>query len=288
MRAAPQIVGASLGGAAGARCADAGRRRGGAGATGRGDTRAAQQAGWTVDVDHARRRRVGGGGARRCGRRSRSSAYALVAHDDRTDLLQIEQRPPRRRATLSRRRRADAAMIADTVGPTRAGRDPRRASRHGVSCNGALSSFGVSVLAPSGEWSSVADDAEVLAAHFAGSELGPVLRSDDRAGRRATKARTSAAWQVAACAAALFVLAAACRAMGSAPSVAGRARQSARAFARRLPSTMVGRTTVDAAYAQLAALERRSSARRRNGRRSSRRQRCGARRRVSHGDPCAR
>jgi hypothetical protein len=146
---------------------------------------------------------------------------------------------------------ADAAMIADAVGPgARVGVLGSPAPRRQLGA--ALAPFGVSVLVPSGEWSSAADDTTALAAYFAGSELGPVLRSDDSILAERSKSRR-AAWQVAGAAAALFVAAAAVELWGLHHQLSIVRDERAR-IRPEIATTMVGRTTVDAAYRHLTTL----------------------------------
>jgi hypothetical protein len=211
---------------------------------------AAQQTGWTVDVIAPAEGAWASAALELWPVFARQRSYALVAHDDRTDLLEIDDG---RLAGVRRFRAAgdDAAMIADAIGQgARVGILGSVAPRRLL--NGALSSFGVSVLAPSGEWSSVADDAEALSAHFAGSELGPVLRSEDSLIAERSKAR-KAAWQVAGAAAALFVIAAALELWGVHHQLS-LVREERTRIRPEIASTMVGRTTVDATYRHLTTL----------------------------------
>jgi Tfp pilus assembly protein PilN len=181
---------------------------------------------------------------------ARQSAWVLVAHDDRTDLLQLEAG----RLVGVRRFRAgagDAAMIVDTVGSAaRVGVAGSAAHRRALSA--ALSSAGVHVMAPSGEWSTAADSVDLLAAHFAGSDVGPVLRGEDAVALARDRSR-KAAWLTAAIAAALLFVAAGIEFWGVHHQL--RLVQSERARLRpQIASTMVGRTTVDATYRHLAVL----------------------------------
>lgn len=181
---------------------------------------------------------------------ARQNAYALIAHDDRTDLLQIEDG----RLIGVRRFRAeglDAPMIVDTVGPTaRIGIAGSPTRRRELSL--ALAALGLTVVVPSGEWSAAADRPDLLAAHFAGSEIGPVLRSEDVVERQRADVRR-ATWIVAGVAAALFVVAAGVELWGvhhQLDEVRGEREQ----LKPQIASTMVGRNTVDAAYRHLATL----------------------------------
>ena len=94
-------------------------------------------------------------------------------------------------------------MIFDTVGPAaRVGIVGVNANRRDLAA--ALSGHGVSVAPISGEWASVAESPELLAANFAGREKGPVLRGEEAVALERTRAQRTA-WLVVA--AALVVLA---------------------------------------------------------------------------------
>jgi Tfp pilus assembly protein PilN len=181
---------------------------------------------------------------------ARQSAYAAIAHDDRTDLLQLENG----RLVGVRRfraRAADAAMIADTVG---AG---ARLGIAGVAhargeLTSALAELRVTPQPPAGEWASASDMGDVLAAHFAGSEVGPVLRAEDAVATARAEARKTVWWMTGATAA-LLVLAAAVELWGTHHQL--RLVQEERARLRpQIASTLIGRTTVDATSRNLATL----------------------------------
>jgi hypothetical protein len=218
---------------------------------------AAQQTGWTMEVISPAENAWAAAALAMWPIFARQSAFALVAHTDRTDLLQIDDG----RLVNVRRFRAgsaDATMILDTVGPSaRVGLMGEPGSRRQLGA--ALSSLGITPTLPAGEWTSAADRPEVLAAHFAGAEIGPALRSEDTVVQeRATLARTT--WRVAVAAAALFVAAAAIELWGVHRQL-GIVRAEREKIRPQIASTMVGRTTVDAAYRHLtalAAIERKS------------------------------
>ena len=181
---------------------------------------------------------------------ARQSAFALVTHEERTDLLELENA----RLVGVRRFRAgaaDAAMIADTVG---------RAARVGLAgaihqrreLAAALSAMGLTPVPPSGEWTSPAEHADLLAAHFAGRDVGPVLRSEDSVQiHRAHVRRATRSTLVVA--AGLLVVAAFVELWGTHRQL--RLVQDERARLRpALSSTLVGRSTVDATYRHLATL----------------------------------
>ena len=146
-------------------------------------------------------------------------------------------------------------MIADTVGPDGAHRHRRVARSAPTSSSVALSGHRHHRRAAERRVvAGAAEAADLLAAQFAGGEVGPVLRTEERdrarARRRARKPRGS----IAGAAAALFVVAAVVRAVGRASPARSRSRRARAAPAADLSSTLVGRTTVDAAYRHLATL----------------------------------
>ncbi|MGH7621548.1 MAG: PilN domain-containing protein, partial [Gemmatimonadaceae bacterium] len=123
----------------------------------------------------------------------------------------------------------------------------------------ALSLRGVSVMSPAGGSrgnggsGGGAGVPELLAAQFAGAEIGPVLRSDDRVAGERMRARSAAWWMIAA-SAVLLAAAGGVQYWGVRRQL--RLVRAERARLRpELNTTLLGRTTVDAAYAQLAALD---------------------------------
>jgi len=211
---------------------------------------AAEQTGWTIELVAPAEAAWAAAALALWPSFARQSSFALVAHEDRTDLLHIDEG----RLVNVRRFRpgsGDAPMIADTVGPAaRVGvfgsTNPRR------DLTTALTGLGVNVTPPSGQWSAAAERPDQLAAHFAGTEIGPVLRSEDAMRLDAAQARR-ATWMVAGTAAALFVVAAGIQLWGTHHQLA-LVRAERDRIHPEISSTMVGRTTVDAAYQHLAAL----------------------------------
>jgi hypothetical protein len=181
---------------------------------------------------------------------ARRNSYALIAQEDRTDLLQLEEG---RLAAVRRFRAgsADAAMIADTVGPTaRVGVAGPPEARRALTV--ALSGLGVTTAGPSGEFSAAAEAADVLAAQFAGGEVGPTLRTESAIALEHAEARR-ATRRIGGAAAALFVVAALVRLWGVHHQL-NLVRAEREKIRPELSSTLIGRTTVDATYRHLAAL----------------------------------
>jgi Tfp pilus assembly protein PilN len=211
---------------------------------------AAQQSGWNVEVIAPAESAWAAGAIALWPAFARQNAWAAIAHDDHTDLLQLENG----RLVGVRRFRAggaDAPMIADTVGPTaRIGVAGPLAARKELSA--ALSAVGVIAVAPSGEWAATSERADLFAAHFAGNEIGPVLRAEDAVALDKIRARKTA-WIIGGAAVALLAFAAFVELWGVHRQL--RLVQEERARLRpQIASTLVGRTTVDATYRHLTAL----------------------------------
>ncbi|HEY4131824.1 MAG TPA: PilN domain-containing protein [Gemmatimonadaceae bacterium] len=211
---------------------------------------AAQQAGWDVESIAPAETAWAGAAIAIWPQFAKQGAYALFAHDDRTDLLQLDQG----RLVGVRRFRAgaaDAAMIVDTVGPSaRIGIAGSVAMRRELSA--ALSEQRVAVSTPAGEWAATADRGDVLAAHFAGSETGPVLRADDT--MAVEKARTQKfTWTVLGAAAAVLLLAAGVELWGVHHQLNLVRAERARLHPQ-ITSTMLGRTSTDAMTRSLTSL----------------------------------
>jgi hypothetical protein len=212
---------------------------------------AASESGWTIESITPAEGAWAGAALETWPMLARQSAYAVIASADRTDVLQLENG----RLVAVRRFRAGAAdgeMIADTMGSTaRVGIAGETGPRKELAA--ALSLRGVSVMTPAGGSGNEGEGPESLAARYAGAEIGPVLRSDDRVAGDRMRARSAAWWMIAASA---VLLAAA-----GGVQYWGVRRQLRMVLAERarlrpeLNTTLLGRTTVDAAYAQLAALD---------------------------------
>jgi len=181
---------------------------------------------------------------------ARQTAHVLVAHDDRTDLLHVDEG---RLAGVRRFRggAADAPMIVDSLGPAaRVGILGSVGSRKELAA--ALGALGLSAVPPTGDSAAAGDRPDLLAARFSGGDTGPVLRGEEAI--RAEAARTRrAAWSVAGAAAALFIASALIELWGVHREL-DRVRAERARIRPEISSTMVGRTTVDAAYRHLATL----------------------------------
>ena len=211
---------------------------------------AAEQTGWTIDVMAPAESAWAAAALAIWPALARQSSFALVAHEDRTDLMQILDG----RLVNVRRFRSgagDAPMIADTVGPgARIGVLGAVAPRRELTS--ALNGLGVSVMQPSGEWTTAAEVPDHVAAQFAGSDVGPVLRSEETVRIEASHARRIM-WMMTGAAAALFAISAGIELWGVHHQLV-LVRAERDRIHPEIASTMVGRTTVDAAYQHLAAL----------------------------------
>lgn len=211
---------------------------------------AARQAGWTVESAAPAESAWAAAALSLWPAFTKQNAWAVLAHDDRTDVLQLENG----RLVGVRRFRAgaaDAAMIADTIG---------RGARVGVAGSNtprrelaaALSTHNVVATPSVGDMASHADRPDLLAAQFAGEEVGPTLRSEDAVAVDRDRAR-KATWMVAGAAAALVVLSAGLELWGVHRQL-GIVRAERERIRPQIASTMIGRSTVDATSRHLAAL----------------------------------
>lgn len=211
---------------------------------------AAQQAGWTIESVAPAESAWAAAMLAIWPAFARQAAWGVVAQSDRTDLMQFDGD----RLVGIRRFRAgaaDAAMIFDTVGPSaRVGIVGGNPNRRELAA--ALSGHGITVAPLGGEWASTAETPELLAAHFAGREKGPVLRGEEAVVLE--RARTQrAAWLVVVAAVVVLALAAGVELWGVHRQLAAVRAERAR-LRPQIASTMIGRTTVDAASRNLATL----------------------------------
>jgi hypothetical protein len=211
---------------------------------------AAEQTGWAVDAVAPAETAWAAGSVALWPALAKQRFYALIAHDDRTDLLQIDNA----RLVGVRRFRAgaaDAAMIADAVGPSaRVGVAGVVPSRQALAS--ALSALGLSTTTASGEWANAAASGDVLAAHFAGRDAGPVLRTEDSVATQ--RAHTRKMTTIIFASAAALVAAAALIELWGVHHQLDIVRQQRAEIRPALSSTLIGRTTVEATYRHLAVL----------------------------------
>jgi hypothetical protein len=189
-------------------------------------------------------------------------APLLVLHEDRTDFVQVEDG----RVVALRRFRAgtaDEGLIAEAIGA--AGGGARVAALGSAAPRLALATAlqrrGIALLPPSDEWAAISDHPDALAAAFGGPRAEPQLESDDaRTVREVRGRRTFIRTLIGA--AALFVLAALLELWGAYRELGAVERQRAE-LRSQVTATLVGRTSVETAFRQLAALNtsQRSAAR---------------------------
>ena len=220
---------------------------------------AAREAGWTVDAVSPAEGAWCAASSALWPATARHASYLLVCGEDRTELLQLEQ------GKLSGVRRfragaADAALVADAIGPAPASqRSPGLARITAVGAGAqrkelarALASAGLTVSSAPAEWAERADHADLLAAEFAGPNAAPLLRSEATlASRREQASRVIK--QMATASVVLLLLAGAFTLWGAKRQL--RAVQAERAEIKPLISaTLVGRTSVETAFRQLSSL----------------------------------
>ena len=189
---------------------------------------------------------------------AKRGSFVLVTHDDRTDLLQVGD------GRLSgvrhfRAGAADAALIGDTIRASMNGTSGAVGRVAAIGTSGprgalgrALSASGITLVAPATEWAVAAESSDLLAAAFAGPHAAPVLVTELARADVAERARR-ATRRVAMAGAALVLLSAAFELWGVKRELAAVEAQRA-AIRPQIASTLVGRTTVETAFRQLAAL----------------------------------
>lgn len=211
---------------------------------------AAQQAGWRVASVAPAESAWAGALLTMWPTLARQSAWGIVAQRERTDLMQFDGG----RLVGVRRFRAgaaDAAMIVDALGPAaRVGVIGAAAQRRELAS--ALAGHGITPSTPSGEGSHAAEQPELLAAHFAGREIGPVLRGEEAVVIERARAQR-AAWIVVAAAIVILALSAGVELWGVHRQLAI-VRAERERIRPQIASTMLGRTNVDATSRNLAAL----------------------------------
>jgi hypothetical protein len=187
---------------------------------------------------------------------ARRASVLLVTHDDRTDLLQLTDG---RLMGLRHFRSgaADASLVAEAIRELMPAPGVARVAAIGLAeprreLSRSLAASGISLASPLAEWADAADSPDLLAAAFAGADAKPVLVSDEVRASRAERARR-ATRLVALAAAAVLLLAAAFELWGARRALAVVQDQRA-AIRPQIASTLVGRTTVETAFRQLAVL----------------------------------
>ena len=181
-------------------------------------------------------------------------SHLVVTRDDRTDLLTLLD------GVLQGVRRfrgpGDVAQIA-TIVTSEGDRSSARLAVVGPAnaahaMTNALTGAGLRVLAPEAKWAAFAAQPDALAARFAADADGLEFRSEASVERDRADARRLAWWAVGA-AAAVLLLAALTYYQGVRRELshvqAGRA-----AIRSQVEATLVGRSSVDAAYRQVAGL----------------------------------
>ena len=189
---------------------------------------------------------------------TRQESYLLVCGEERTDLLHVDQG---RLASVRRFRAgaADATLVAQAIQAADGARSKSVARVSAVGAGGqrdaltrALATSGVTVTAPPAEWAERAGHSDLLAASFAGANAAPLLRTEATfASRREQQRRIVTRISVASFA--LLIVAALLSLWGAKRQL--RAVEAERAVIRpQISATLVGRTSVENAYRQLAAL----------------------------------
>ena len=185
---------------------------------------------------------------------ARGTSYVIVAHDDRADLLTLANG-----ALAGVRRFRGAGDAAQLIGIISAGGSPAsgRVAIVGVrdqaaGLAAALAQGGVRALVPDPSWRAVAERPEMLAARFATDARGIVFRSDESRDRDRGETRRATLWTLALAGAVLLV-AAAVQYQGVKRELAS-VRAARAAIRPQVEATLVGRSSVDATYRQVAAL----------------------------------
>lgn len=220
---------------------------------------AARDAGWTVEAVSPAEGAWGAAAGALWPSTARLGSHVLVCGVDRTELLVLEH------GRLSEVRRfrpgaADAALVVEAIRAA-AGPDHGRvaspvaavgADVQRTDLSRALAAAGVTVSRAPSEWAERAGHADLLAAEFAGPGALPLLRSEATLASRREQARRAIARMMGATIA-LVLLSATFSLWGAKRHL--RAVQAERASIRpQLSATLVGRTSVETAFRQLAAL----------------------------------
>ena len=185
---------------------------------------------------------------------TRGRAHLVVTRDDRTDLLTLLD------GALQGVRRfrgaGDVAQIA-TIVTSEGDRGSARLAVVGTAhaahaMTNALTGAGLRVLAPEAKWAALAEQPDALAARFAAAADGLEFRSEASVEQDRADVRRKAWWAVGA-AAVVLLLAALTYYMGVRRELSHVLAERA-AIRSQVEATLVGRSSVDAAYRQVAGL----------------------------------
>jgi hypothetical protein len=220
---------------------------------------AARDAGWIVDAVSPAEGAWSSAVATLWPVTARQQSHLLVCGEDRTELLQVDQG---RLASVRRFRAgaADATLVAEAIGAAIAGRknsSPPRVTAVGspprrAELARALATAGYNIAALPDDWADRGTQADVVAASFAGANAAPLLRTEATLASRRDRGRRAIVRMLAA-SAALLIASGLLWLWGAKRELA--AIRADRALIRpQISATLVGRTSVENAYRQLAAL----------------------------------
>jgi Tfp pilus assembly protein PilN len=225
---------------------------------------AAFDAGWTVDAISPAEAAWAAASTTLWPSRSRAagSSPLLVLQHDQTELLELQDG----RLSAVRRFRAGPAdeslIVAALVAAAGSPRTPVSPVAGRVSAIGpralrnelatALAARGLVLAPPPSEWAESVEHPEVIAAAFAGPGALPLLESDEARASSEEDLKYAVRW-AAIGAAALFVVAALFELWGVHREL-GAIRRQRSALRSEVAATLVGRTSVETAFRQLATL----------------------------------
>lgn len=182
---------------------------------------------------------------------ARGTAHVIVARNERGDLLTLHE--GRLRAVRRFRGAVDAREIVAEAGGAGAARIAVLGTAEAAQAlAAALSVAGAIVVRPDARWAALSEHPEALAARFAGAAVGLEIRTEESRIRERDDARRLA-WWIGGAAAVTLLLAAFTHYRGVQREL--QAVQAERAAIRpQVEATLVGRSSVDAAVRQVAAL----------------------------------